>query len=160
MRRTLPVVGPADPRVASPAMLDEVGPPPPATLPPGARIRIGRTIDFASAHRLPRVPAEHRCSRLHGHNYTVAVELEGPVDDALGWVADFGALSVVLESVVREPLDHRYLNDVPGLENPTSEILAMWIWRRVAACLCVPGVELASVRVSENGRSWATVEAG
>lgn len=88
------------------------------------------TFRFESAHRLPNVPAGHKCARLHGHSFNVTVHVSGPVDPDLGWVMDFADIKAAF-APLHERLDHRYLNDVPGLENPTSENLAAWIWREL-----------------------------
>lgn len=81
-----------------------------------------------SAHRLPRVPAGHKCARLHGHSFAIEIHLRGPVDERMGWVADFADISAAFAPVF-EQLDHQYLNEIEGLDNPTSENLARWIWR-------------------------------
>lgn len=101
-----------------------------------------------SARRLPRLPAEHPCARVHGHSFQVEVHLLGPLDDELGWVLDFADIDRAW-APVREALDHRYLNEVPGLENPTSEHLARWIWERLKPAL--PGLDHLVVR--EGARS-------
>ena len=92
---------------------------------------------FESAHRLPHVPEGHKCARLHGHSFRVAVHVEGPVDPELGWVVDFADVRDACEPL-REQLDHRYLNEVEGLDNPTSEHLARWIWVRLVERLPRP----------------------
>jgi 6-pyruvoyltetrahydropterin/6-carboxytetrahydropterin synthase len=104
-----------------------------------------RRYRFEAAHRLPAVPAGHRCARVHGHTYDVAVCVRGDADEELGWVTDFGAIDDVCQPVI-EGLDHRLLNDVDGLENPTSENVACWLWDRLHAHL--PG--LSSVAIAEN----------
>ena len=88
---------------------------------------IFKTFSLECAHRLPNVPAGHKCARVHGHSFRVEIHVAGPVDDRLGWVMDFAELKAAFEPLFQQ-LDHRYLNDVPGLENPTSENLARWIW--------------------------------
>ncbi len=98
---------------------------------------------FEAAHRLPNVPAGHKCARLHGHSFRVEVHVRGPVDSRLGWVADFGDIACAFEPV-RERLDHHYLNEIEGLENPTSERLAEWIWARLVSS--VPGLSAIVVR--------------
>lgn len=92
---------------------------------------IFREFTFEAAHRLPFVPEDHKCSRLHGHSYRVEVRLSGPIGDETGWVVDFAELKQAWKPL-HEVLDHHYLNEVPGLENPTSENLARWIWERLA----------------------------
>ncbi|XBS71810.1 6-carboxytetrahydropterin synthase QueD [Acerihabitans sp. KWT182] len=89
-----------------------------------------KDFTFEAAHRLPHVPAGHKCGRLHGHSFMVRVEITGPVDAHTGWVMDFGEVKTAFSPVLQQ-LDHYYLNDIPGLENPTSEILARWIWRQL-----------------------------
>ena len=89
---------------------------------------IFKSFTFEAAHRLPNVPAGHKCARLHGHSFRVEVMVEGGVGEDSGWVMDFGDIKAAFEPL-RDALDHRYLNDIPGLENPTSENIAIWIWR-------------------------------
>jgi 6-pyruvoyltetrahydropterin/6-carboxytetrahydropterin synthase len=93
---------------------------------------IWKDVSFEAAHRLPLVPSDHQCARLHGHSYAVRLELEGPVRD--GWVQDYAEIKAAGEDV-HAKIDHRYLHDVPGLENPTTEILAEWIYRQLIPTL-------------------------
>ena len=86
-----------------------------------------KEFTFESAHRLPHVPAGHKCGRLHGHSFRVAIYIEGDVDPQTGWIRDFSEIKAIFKPLY-EQLDHNYLNDIPGLENPTSEVLAKWIW--------------------------------
>lgn len=88
---------------------------------------ISRTFRIEAAHRLPRVPAGHKCARLHGHSFLIDVHVSGPIDAELGWVMDFADIKAAFSPML-EQLDHNYLNDIPGLDNPTSENLARWIW--------------------------------
>ena len=90
-------------------------------------VDIFKIFHIEAAHRLPNVPAGHKCARLHGHSFRVEVHVRGDVDPALGWIMDFADVKREFQNVF-DRLDHRYLNDVPGLENPTSERLAEWIW--------------------------------
>ncbi|MCL0029194.1 6-carboxytetrahydropterin synthase QueD [Dehalococcoidia bacterium] len=80
-----------------------------------------------AAHRLPNVPEDHKCSRLHGHSFHIEVWVRGDIDPNTGWVIDFSDISEAFAPLF-EKLDHRYLNDVEGLSNPTSENLARWVW--------------------------------
>jgi 6-pyruvoyltetrahydropterin/6-carboxytetrahydropterin synthase len=89
---------------------------------------------FEAAHRLPNVPSDHKCSRLHGHSYQVQVHVQGPVDPQAGWIIDFGNIKDACKPVIAR-LDHYYLNEIPGLENPTSECLAAWIWNELSSSL-------------------------
>lgn len=98
---------------------------------------------FEAAHRLPNVPQGHKCARLHGHSFRVRVHVSGPLDPELGWVMDFADVKAAFRPLY-EQLDHHYLNEVPGLENPTSEVLARWIWERLAPAL--PGLSRVAVR--------------
>lgn len=91
-------------------------------------------FSLESARRLPNLPAEHPCSRVHGHSFKVEVHVSGPLDLKLGWVLDFADVEKAW-APVKAALDHRYLNEVPGLDNPTSEILAMWIWDKLKPAL-------------------------
>lgn len=98
---------------------------------------------FEAAHRLPNVAADHKCARLHGHSFRAEVHVEGEVAADSGWVMDFADIRAACEPV-RLELDHHYLNEVDGLENPTSEVLAQWIWGRLAPEL--PGLSCVVVR--------------
>ncbi len=93
-------------------------------------VRLVHEFKFESAHRLPKVPAGHKCARLHGHSFKVELTVAGPVNPETGWFIDFSDL-MDLWAPLHALLDHNYLNDVPGLENPTSEILSKWIWDRL-----------------------------
>lgn len=104
-----------------------------------------KEFTFESAHRLPNVPPGHKCARLHGHSFMVRVTVEGPVGVESGWVMDFADIKGAF-SPIHEQLDHRYLNDVPGLENPTSEVLARWLWRALVPTL----PNLAEIQVRET----------
>lgn len=94
-------------------------------------MEIFKEFRIEAAHRLPNVPPGHKCARLHGHSFRVAVHVAGPLDPQLGWVCDFAGLAAAF-APLHAQLDHRYLNDIPGLDNPTSERLAMWLWDRLA----------------------------
>jgi 6-pyruvoyltetrahydropterin/6-carboxytetrahydropterin synthase len=96
-----------------------------------AQAEIFKEFTFEAAHRLPHVPEDHKCSRLHGHSYRIEVRVSGSVGTETGWVVDFADLKSAWKPL-HEALDHRYLNDIPGLENPTSENLARWVWERLA----------------------------
>lgn len=89
---------------------------------------------FEAAHRLPHVPEGHKCARLHGHSFRVEVHVSGPIGAETGWVMDFGDVRAACEPI-RLALDHYYLNEIDGLDNPTSEVLARWIWDRLAPSL-------------------------
>jgi 6-pyruvoyltetrahydropterin/6-carboxytetrahydropterin synthase len=97
-------------------------------------MEIYKKFRFEAAHRLPNVPPEHKCARLHGHSFVVQVHVRGPVGERSGWIVDFADLAAAW-APLHAVLDHNYLNEVPGLENPTSERLARWIWRRLAGTL-------------------------
>jgi 6-pyruvoyltetrahydropterin/6-carboxytetrahydropterin synthase len=108
-------------------------------------VRLEHDIRFEAAHFLPRVPEGHRCRRVHGHSYLVTVVIEGPVDPDSGWVVDYYDLQAAITPVVGA-LDHRLLNDLDGLDNPTCESIAQWIWSRVKPVL--PG--LVELRLHET----------
>ena len=91
------------------------------------RAEVVKTLTFEAAHRLPNVPPDHKCARLHGHSFKVEIRVGGTVDPISGWVRDFDDLKCAFEPLFSQ-IDHHYLNDVVGLENPTSENLARWIW--------------------------------
>lgn len=110
-------------------------------------MEIFKEFRIEAAHRLPHVPAGHKCARLHGHSFLIGVYVGGKVEPSTGWVCDFADISSAMQGVC-STLDHHYLNDVPGLENPTSEQLAMWIWRQVAPAL--PGLSRIVVHETCN----------
>lgn len=118
-------------------------------------VRLVHEFRFEAAHRLPKVPPSHKCSRLHGHSFRVELAVAGPVDEETGWFIDFQRLFDAW-APLHEQLDHHYLNEVPGLENPTSEILARWIWQRVRAAL----PPLVRVTVCETCESRCEYEGG
>jgi 6-pyruvoyltetrahydropterin/6-carboxytetrahydropterin synthase len=95
---------------------------------------IFKTFTLECAHRLPNVPEGHKCRRLHGHSFRVELHVSGPVGEHSGWVMDFADVRTAFEPLFQQ-LDHHCLNDVPGLENPTSENLARWIWRELKPAL-------------------------
>ena len=108
-------------------------------------MRIFKVFQIESAHRLPNVPAGHKCARLHGHSFRIEIHVEGEPGPDTGWVMDFADIKSAFAPLF-EALDHRCLNEVPGLDNPTSERLAEWIWQRLVPAL--PG--LAEVVVHET----------
>lgn len=93
-------------------------------------VRLIKEYRFEAAHRLPRVPEGHKCARLHGHSFKVELAIFGAVNSDTGWFIDYGDLDTLWQPI-HELLDHNYLNEVEGLENPTSEILAKWLWDRL-----------------------------
>ena len=108
-------------------------------------MEIFQEFTFEAAHRLPNVPPGHKCSRLHGHSYRVAVQITGPVDEHAGWIRDFADVTCAMQPVL-DRLDHYYLNEVEGLENPKSEVLARWIWARLNPAM----PELSQIVVQET----------
>ena len=112
------------------------------------RTRLERTYRFEAAHFLPKVPAGHKCARMHGHSYIVELAIEGEIDAERGWVMDFSEIDEHATPLVRM-CDHQVLNELPGLANPTSELLAVWWWQKLAPTL--PG--LVEVIVSETPSS-------
>lgn len=119
------------------------------------RTEIWKEFGFEAAHRLPKVEPGHKCSRLHGHSFRLRVHVEGEVGEESGWVRDFADLAEAVAPLL-EALDHRYLNEVEGLDNPTSEVLAAWIWRRLAAVL----PDLSCVEVRETCTAGCTYRGG
>ena len=93
-----------------------------------------KTFTFDAAHRLPNVPTDHKCSRLHGHSFRVDIFVRGAVGENSGWVRDFADIAESFKPI-HEKLDHSYLNEIEGLENPTSENIARWIWPQLKSSL-------------------------
>ncbi len=97
-------------------------------------VEIFKTFTIEAAHHLPNVPENHKCRRLHGHSFRVEIHVAGPVQEKAGWIMDFADITRAFQPLY-EQLDHHYLNEVKGLENPTSEHLARWIWRKLKPSL-------------------------
>ncbi len=93
-------------------------------------MEIYKDITFEAAHLLPNLPDGHKCRRLHGHSFKIRLFLKGPINQSVGWVMDYSDIKSAFAPIF-EQLDHHYLNDIKGLENPTSEILVKWIWDRL-----------------------------
>jgi len=115
------------------------------------RVEISRTYRLESARRLPRLPADHPCARVHGHGFEVEVVLVGETDPELGWLVDYEDITEAWAPLAAT-LDHAFLNDVPGLENPTSEHLARWIAQALLPALPM----LAAIHVRETPVTRAT----
>jgi 6-pyruvoyltetrahydropterin/6-carboxytetrahydropterin synthase len=111
-------------------------------------LEVFKEIQIEAAHRLPNVPPDHKCARLHGHSFRIRITVAGPVGDDSGWVMDFADLKSAFQPLF-DQLDHNYLNDIEGLENPTSENLARWIWQHLIGRL----PELTQVEVRETCNS-------
>jgi 6-pyruvoyltetrahydropterin/6-carboxytetrahydropterin synthase len=94
------------------------------------RIELRKAFQFEAAHLLPRLPKSHKCRRLHGHSFVVEIIVAGECDPKLGWLMDYADIAAAFKPVW-EKLDHRYLNEISGLENPTSEEIAVWIWKKL-----------------------------
>ena len=116
-------------------------------------MKITQAFTFEAAHRLPKVPATHRCHNMHGHSYRVEVTVVGAVNPETGFVIDFFDIESVFAPLLKQ-LDHHCLNDIAGLENPTAENIAAWIWVKVKPSLPA----LAAVRVFETPHCWAEYE--
>jgi 6-pyruvoyltetrahydropterin/6-carboxytetrahydropterin synthase len=118
---------------------------------------IGKRYHFESAHKLPLTPDGHKCRNLHGHNYVVDIEFVGEVN-ARGWVWDFGKIDDYVTPIILD-VDHVYLNNVEGLENPTAEIIAAWFFNRLFnELVCNGGPRLKSITIFETPECWARHE--
>jgi len=95
---------------------------------------IFKTFTLEAAHLLPNVPAGHKCARLHGHSFRIELHVAGEPDPHTGWIMDFAEIKAAFRPLY-EQLDHHYLNEIDGLDNPTSERLAQWIWARLKPAL-------------------------
>lgn len=114
---------------------------------------IYKQFSFDAAHFLPHVPVGHKCRKLHGHTYHFTVYLSGPVAEPEGWVMDFGDLKKVVGPIITQ-LDHVLLNELPGLENPTAELLAKWLWTHIKAGLPL----LQKIEIQETPSSGVIYE--
>lgn len=114
---------------------------------------IYKSFTFDAAHFLPHVPQGHKCKNMHGHTYGLRIFIEGSPDNEQGWIIDFGDLKHLLKPVL-DRVDHRLLNDIPGLENPTSELLTVWLWQQIKPLL--PG--LIKLELNETASSGVIYE--
>ncbi len=108
------------------------------------KVKLIKRFGIEAAHLLPQVPEGHKCRRLHGHSYKIELTVEGEVDPQTGWLMDFASITEAI-APVHEALDHRYLNEIEGLENPTAENLARWIWHRLEK-----QIPLVEIRIDET----------
>lgn len=109
------------------------------------RVRLVKSFGFEAAHWLPCFAEGHKCRRMHGHSFKVDVVVEGEIPDGRGYLIDYADIKRAIKPV-EEALDHHCLNEIPGLENPTSEVIAHWIWGRLIGEL----PQLAEVVVHET----------
>ena len=116
-------------------------------------LKIFKEFTFEAAHRLPNVPSGHKCFRLHGHSFALRISVEGEVGAESGWVIDFSDISNAFEPILKQ-LDHYYLNEIEGLENPTSENVARWIWERLQPAL----PQLSEVEIRETCTSGCSYQ--
>ncbi|MEK6285672.1 MAG: 6-carboxytetrahydropterin synthase QueD [Acidobacteriota bacterium] len=112
-------------------------------------VELVKEFTFEAAHRLPRVPHDHKCARLHGHSFRCEVAVRGDVDPTTGWFIDYAEISDAFEPL-RQRLDHYYLNEIDGLDNATSENLARWIWERLEGRLS--GLHRVTIRETCSSR--------
>lgn len=118
-------------------------------------MEIFKVFHIDAAHRLPNVPLGHKCANLHGHSFRIEIHISGPVDPKLGWVIDFADITQAFQPL-HDQLDHKYLNDIEGLGNPTSENLARWLWQRLQPAL----PQLSRIVVQESPESGCVYEGG
>ena len=125
-------------------------------------MRIWKEFAAECAHRLPNLPPEHKCSRLHGHSYRFRLHVEGPVNPTTGWVCDFGGIMRAVGDRIQATIDHHCLNEIAGLENPTAENLAAWIWDQASVTVLggqnTEGFRLVAVEVFETCTSGVWYE--
>lgn len=112
-------------------------------------MKIAAFFTFEAAHRLPLLPDGHKCKNLHGHNYRLEVAVEGPLDER-GFVMDYAELEAIVDPLIAR-LDHKYLNEIEGLENPTSEVIVQWLMANIKPEL--PGM-VVTLRLNETPRYW------
>lgn len=116
-------------------------------------MQIFKQFTFDSAHFLPFVPDGHKCKEIHGHTYRLIVYVDGELEQQLGWVMDFADMKIVIDPIVKS-IDHKLLNNIAGLENPTCEIIAVWLWNKIK-----PEVPLlARIELHETPSSGAIYE--
>ena len=108
-------------------------------------VEIYKDFTFEAAHFLPNVPKGHKCGRLHGHSYRLRLFLKGEIDQSAGWFIDFSDIKTIAKPVISE-LDHNYLNEIKGLENPTAEVISIWVWNKLKPLL----PQLSAVEIKET----------
>ncbi len=113
------------------------------------RARIIKDFRFEAAQTLPTLPSTHKCTKMHGHSFKVEIAVEGEVNPAIGWVYDHAEISKAMKPLM-ELLDHSYLNEIEGLENPTIEYMAAWLWKKLAPQL--PGLAEITIHETPNAR--------
>lgn len=116
-------------------------------------MKIFKEFTFDSAHSLPHVPEGHKCKNVHGHTYHLTLFFEGDLDEKLGWVIDFTDIKTEIKPII-DSLDHKYLNDIPGLENPTCEVMCIWLWNIIKPKL----PQLSKIKLKETPTSGAVYE--
>ena len=114
---------------------------------------IFKQFTFDSAHFLPNVPHGHKCKEIHGHTYTLTVYLDAALDEKLGWVADFAEVKHIISPII-DIVDHHLLNTIEGLENPTCELLAIWIWNKIKKEIPI----LKKIKLNETPSSGVVYE--
>ncbi len=113
------------------------------------RARIIKDFRFEAAQTLPKLPSSHKCTRMHGHSFKVEIAVEGEIDPSVGWVYDHAEISRAMAPLM-DLLDHAYLNEIPGLENPTIELMAAWLWRKLSPQL--PGLCEITIHETPSAR--------
>lgn len=116
-------------------------------------MEIYKEFIFEAAHKLPNVPEGHQCARLHGHSWKGTIHVKGQIGEDTGWVMDFSEIKRIFAPIY-DQLDHHYLNDIEGLENPTSEVVAKWIWDKLKPLLPI----LSKVTINETCTSGCIYE--
>ena len=116
-------------------------------------MEIFKQFSIEAAHWLPNVPPGHKCGRMHGHSFQIEVHVSGPVDPELGWVLDFADIKAAFQPI-EERIDHYCLNEVPGLENPTTENLAPWLYERLKPSLPL----LTAIEIAESATTGCVFE--
>lgn len=109
------------------------------------RARIIKDFRFEAAQTLPKLPSSHKCTQMHGHSFKIEIAIDGEVNPDIGWVYDHAEISRAMKPLL-DVLDHSYLNEIEGLENPTIENMAGWFWQKLAPQL--PG--LAEIIIHET----------
>jgi 6-pyruvoyltetrahydropterin/6-carboxytetrahydropterin synthase len=114
---------------------------------------IYKQLTFDAAHFLPHVPETHKCKNIHGHTYHLTIYVDGELDKNLGWIIDYSDLKEIIQPVI-DKVDHHFLNEIPGLENPTCEIISIWLWNQIKPIL----PQLKRIELKETPTSGAIYE--
>lgn len=114
---------------------------------------IYKQFTFDAAHYLPHVTDHHKCKKTHGHTYHLTLFFDGNISPDMGWIIDYSEIKNVVTPILKL-VDHQFLNEVEGLENPTCELICIWLWKKIKPLI----TELKRIELKETPTSGAIYE--